>query len=360
MLNFSQLEQIHLEISNNCQASCPMCSRNVNGGQENPLVKINNWSLDNFKTVMSPEVLNQIRMFYLCGTFGDPMMNNDMIDMCRYSKEINPNIDIHIHTNGGARKPEWWEELAQALPKKHRVVFGIDGLEDTHHLYRVGTNFETVIKNATAFINAGGIAEWAFIKFKHNEHQVNEAESMAKELGFATFNLKSSSRFIIEPKVKVVNREGNITHYIEPSTDNVLKFIDKKTIEKYKLIVEASKIDCQVKKTKEVYVDAFGDLYACCWLANAPYTHISDDAAFEVRTKMKEQNSRMMQYLGEVNTFKRSIRDIIDSKEYQSMWSWMWNGPDKNIICSRSCGIQNEAEFSKNTDQFIETRQLND
>ena len=39
MFSFSDLENIHLEITNRCQASCPMCSRNYHGGLENPLIK---------------------------------------------------------------------------------------------------------------------------------------------------------------------------------------------------------------------------------------------------------------------------------------------------------------------------------
>ena len=57
MFKFSELRQIHLEISNRCQASCPMCSRNYHGGQDNPLIKGKDWTLDEFKQIMSPEVL---------------------------------------------------------------------------------------------------------------------------------------------------------------------------------------------------------------------------------------------------------------------------------------------------------------
>lgn len=359
MFKFDELKQIHLEISNNCQASCPMCSRNINGGMENPLIKIKEWSLDDFKQVMNTRVLHQLYGFYFCGTFGDPMMNDDLIEMCRYSKEINPDIQIHIHTNGGARKSQWWKDLARALPSNHLVIFGIDGLEDTNHLYRVGVNFKTVISNATAFIEAGGRAQWAFIRFKHNEHQIESAKSMSQLLRFESFHHKESSRFILEPKVKVVNRKGEITHFIEPPTDTPMKFIDRKSIENYKKIVDSSHIECQVLKTKEVYIDAYGDLYACCWLANTPFTHISEDASFEVRRKIKEQHQLMISRLGEVNTFKRSIEDIINSDEYQTIWNDMWHGNDKNIICARSCGVHKDIEISKCTDQFLEVTNFN-
>lgn len=350
MFNFSELRQVHLEITNNCQASCPMCNRNINGGLPNPLIKIRDWSLEEFKSVMNEEVLRQVRSFYFCGNFGDPILNNDLIKMCEWSKSVSPDVQITIHTNGGARSVEWWQELTNALPAKHRVVFALDGLEDTHHLYRVGTKFETVIRNAQAFINSGGTAEWVFIKFKHNEHQVHQAKEMANQFGFKYFTLKNSSRFILEPKITVVDRNGNPTHTIEPSTDVPLKFIDKKVIEQYKQLTENSIIDCKVKKDKEVYIDAFGDLYPCCWLGLVPYSHMSDDSTFGIKNEMLKQHYEMVERLGSINTFKKSIKDIVNSKPYQTVWDEYWTS-NKLIACAKTCGIN--TDFSKPRDQIV-------
>jgi MoaA/NifB/PqqE/SkfB family radical SAM enzyme len=359
MFKFNQLKTIHLEISNNCQASCPMCSRNINGGQENPLIKINDWTLAEFKNIMTPRVLHQIDTFYLCGTFGDPMMNNDLIEMCRYATAENPNLFVHVHTNGGARKEEWWQSLAQALPANHRVIFAIDGLEDTHSLYRIGTKYETVIRNAQAFISAGGIAEWAFIQFLHNEHQVDEARQRANNLGFKYFTTKNSSRFLLEPRSPAVDKHGVVTHYIEPASFTPMKFIDKKIIDNWRTILDNAVIECKVLKDKEIYIDAHKDFYACCWLANVPYSYITNDVAAEVREKMVEQHNKMNALLGQVNVLNRSIEDIINSDAYQSMWKDMW-GKDKSIVCARTCGKHPEANISKCTDQFSEHTEFNE
>ena len=350
MFKFNELKQIHLEITNNCQASCPMCNRNINGGLDNPLIKIRNWTFDEFITIISPEVLNQIDSYYFCGNFGDPILNNDLIKMCAWSKVTAPTVRVTIHTNGGARNTDWWRVLAQALPEDHRVVFALDGLEDTHHLYRVGTKYETVIENARAFIEAGGKAEWVFIKFKHNEHQVEEAQRRSIELGFKSFILKNSSRFILEPKVKVVDRQGNIMHYIEPSTETVMKFIDKDTINAYKQLVEKSTISCKSQNDKEIYIDAFGDVFPCCWLASVPYSYVAPDEAFEVRNEMLRQHHELVASLGNINSHTRSIKDIVDSTEYQTVWNAYWT-TNKLITCARTCGTN--TDFAKPRDQIV-------
>lgn len=359
MFKFKELKAIHLEVSNNCQASCPMCNRNINGGLENPLIKLTDWTIDEFKTIMNPTVLNQIESFYFCGTFGDPMMNKDIIAMCQYARDTNPKLFVHLHTNGGARKPEWWKELAKALPDNHNVIFAIDGLEDTHSVYRIGTQYETVIRNAQAFMSAGGIAEWAFISFAHNEHQVDEARERASKLGFRYFTAKNSSRFLLEPKSPVVNKQGEVTHYIQPASGTPMKFIDRKIIENWRSILNDATIECKVLKDKEIYIDAHKDFYACCWLANVPYSYITNDIAADVRQKMVEQHDQMMDKLGEVNTLKRPITDIIDSDAFQSIWEEMWH-TDKSVVCARTCGKHPKAEISRCTDQFSEHTEFND
>jgi hypothetical protein len=355
MFKFNKLEEVHLEITNNCQASCPMCQRNRNGGLENPLIRLNDWSLDDYKTVMGPEVLHQIKGFFFCGNYGDPILNNDLLDMCKYSVEINPTLYIRIHTNGSARSTSWWKKLATTLPKKHNVVFALDGLEDTHSIYRIGTDFNKIIKNAKAFIEAGGTAEWCFIRFRHNQHQVDMAKNLSKQLGFASFSMKNSSRFILEPKVDVLDKQGNISHIIEPATDTPLKFIDKKAIDSYKHIVAESVIDCQSLNQREVYIDAFRNLFPCCWIASTPYTYIDENNAAAVRYEMLSQYHKIVESFGgieKLNATTNTVKDIIESNSYQTLWYQYWS--ERSLItCARMCGRSPINNFAKSRDQLV-------
>lgn len=328
-----------------------MCSRNYHGGMENPLIKNQDWSVSDFKKIVSHKVLEQINGFYFCGNFGDPIINDDLIEMIEYAVSVNPKLNVRIHTNGGARKIEWWTKLAKALPQTHTVIFAIDGLEDTHHLYRIGTKYETVIKNASAFIAAGGRAEWCFIKFKHNEHQVEEAKARAKDLGFSLFTEKNSSRFIGEPKFPVFDKEGNTEYHLEPPTDSQLSYVSIDVVKNYKEILGDAEIDCYVKNTKEIYIDAYRNVFPCCFLASAPYNYVKlNDIISPVRKDMLSQYNSLVNDLGNINALEHTVQDIIDSVEWQSVWEKYW-GEKKLITCAKTCG--KIKQIPKPKDQFV-------
>lgn len=361
MFKFSELKQIHLEITNNCQASCPMCSRNIHGGLENPNIKIKGWSLDQYKSALSNEVLTQVEGVYFCGNYGDPLLNNNLLEMIKYTSQTNENINVRIHTNGSLRSKSWWEELAAALPKTHNVIFAIDGLADTHSLYRIGTDFNKIIENAQAFINAGGTAEWAFIRFKHNEHQVEECRDLAKKLGFNLFTMKDSSRWLLEPKFNVVDKNGDTTYYLEPSELSTIKIIEPSIVKQYKEILKNTQINCYAKHAKEIYLDAYGHLFPCCWLGAIPYNSKDlENELEEVRTAIHKDYYDLLESLGgirNVDTADKSIKDIVNSNEYQTVWDFYWN-ERKLITCGRSCGTTKTVEFSKPKDQLVRTDTL--
>ena len=358
MFKFNELRQIHLEITNNCQAHCPMCSRNRHGGIENPLIKINNWTLEQFQNTINQEVLDQVEALYFCGNFGDPLLNNDLIDMVDYTVNQKPDIEIRIHTNGSLRNVQWWEQLARALPKNHVVVFAIDGLSDTHHLYRIGTDYNQILRNATAFIQAGGIAEWAFIRFKHNAHQVETARKISAESGFQRFVLKDSSRFVLDKKFPVLSSQRVISHFLEPAIESKIVFIDRKVLDNYQQIVASSTIECYAQQQKEIYIDAFGRLFPCCWLASTPYNYTEDGSEIlEVRKVMNDQYNDMIEDFGgidNIDTKYNSVKSIINSKAYQTVWDRYWSDP-KMVTCARACGVN---ALSKPIDQFIERESL--
>ena len=75
---------------------------------------------------------------------------------------------LSMNTNAGARDEAWWTELAQIYGRMGAVIFSVDGLRDTNHIYRQNVVWDNVERNMRAFINAGGRARWDFLIFEHN------------------------------------------------------------------------------------------------------------------------------------------------------------------------------------------------
>lgn len=341
MFSYNDLSFVHLEITTRCQASCPMCARNNHGGLPNPFLKLKDMSLEKFQKIFSKDLLETINTICMCGNFGDPIINNDLIDMIKYVKKQDCDNYVSIHTNGGARSQEWWGELAEALPERHKVYFAIDGLEDTHHLYRIGTAYTNVIKNAKAFIDKGGIAEWVFIKFKHNEHQVVEAEKRSKDLGFESFTEKNTNRFIGTNSFEVLNKEGKITHYLEPPIKNSVPPVSKEEVNNFISSLPDIKIDCYAKKHKEIYIDVHGRMAPCCFIANLAYNNPQSRKEIgSIKKTMIEQYYDLLDELGgkdAMNLNQRSVREIFEDDKWHSVWDIFWNNK-KLITCAKTCG----------------------
>ena len=344
MFNFNKLNRVHLEISNRCQASCPMCPRNIHGGIDNPLLSINEWTIDDFVKIFPLDVLEQLEIINFCGNFGDPLMNNDLIKMCEYIKINAPSIKVEIHTNGSLRSTDWWKKLYNALPDDHIVVFALDGLEDTHSLYRVGTNYNLILKNAKTFIDAGGIAEWMFIRFKHNEHQVGAAEEISKTLNFKNFQVRDSRRHA--RPFPVVDNQGTFLYNLEQPSDSTIKFVSKSDVQGHKDWPHADRINCMSIKDKELYIDAHYQLSPCCMIGAFLYTNydvdllksydlFQEDSVVEEGAKVREQ------VLGfpRLNVLESGLRNIIETEEWQTMWQQKWKDKSSStciIMCSDS------------------------
>ena len=346
MFSFNKLYQIQVEITNRCQASCPMCLRNIHGGIENPLLKLNDWTLEQFKTIVNKEVLTQTKNINFCGDFGDPIINLDLIDMCQYVKD-NSVASISIHTNGSARSIDWWKQLASALPAEHNVEFALDGLAYTHSLYRVGTSYNTIIRNASAFIQAGGNAHWMFIKFKHNEHQLDAARQQASDLGFTAFNFKSSKRF--GKQFPVLDKKGNTAYYLEQhskSDISPVEFNDLKDYKKWKVDVS-----CFAHESKELYIDAHGHLMPCCLIASFLYANydttlhskydlIDSTSIVSIAKEVQDEVYNLINEFGGLDSLNANIhgiKHIMDQPVWQTLIHKKWS-EHSSSPCTILCG----------------------
>ena len=212
LYNYEDIKAVHLEITEKCQARCPMCDRNQNGGADNPNLGLHELTVSDVQKILPPEFVKQLDRLYMCGNFGDPIIASDTLEVFQYLREQNSTMTLGMNTNAGAKKPDWWRELANSLGKNHYVKFSFDGLGDTNHMYRQGVNWDIAWENAMAFIEAGGRAHWDYLIFAHNEHQVEEAEALSKEMGFEKFIAKKTGRFFSTMKQQTKEEHQAFDH----------------------------------------------------------------------------------------------------------------------------------------------------
>ena len=193
---YTTIDEYQLEITTYCNAACPQCPRNISGGSVNPHLPLRHLSRETIDCAFTPELCSKIRQVFFCGSYGDPIVHPDFVDILRDFRSKNPTLWLYIHSNGGVHDTAWWKELAEILNGYGKIDFGIDGLEDTNHLYRRGVKFDKAINNAQAFIQAGGKAQWNYIVFKHNEHQIETARMLSEIIGFEKILFRGTGRFL--------------------------------------------------------------------------------------------------------------------------------------------------------------------
>jgi len=378
LYHYDDIKTVHLEVTERCNLSCPMCARNINGGEENPWLHNAELSLEDIKKIFPNNFIQQLTHIYMCGNYGDPIIAKDTLEIFQYFRYVNSDILLSMNTNGSARNTDWWIELAKIIGDKGYVIFSVDGLEDTNHLYRKNSSWQRIMDNANAFISAGGKAHWEFIVFAHNEHQVDEARNLADKMGFEKFQVKKSARFfssvsgsvketitgvdkkdrefVVQAPTNPAYRNSVVESLIEVSTlrqrvalpttkKEILNYIRpeifnkdsarKSNIEKY---FDGVDIKCKVKEEKSLYISAEGILQPCCWVAGQMYNWYN--------TPKGSQIWSLMNVVGKdnLNALKYPIETILEGSYFRRLISDSWSKPScaegKLQVCAKICGTE--------------------
>lgn len=230
---------LHLEPTDVCQAACPLCARETDSQFDKNLK--HHLTVDQIKDKFDAEFIKNLDKMFMCGNYGDPAAGLFTLEIYDYFREINSNIILGMNTNGGIRSTWWWQELALRLNRpKDYVVFSIDGLADTNHIYRRNVSWSRIMNSAQVYINAGGNAHWDMLVYRHNEHQVDACEQLARDMGFAWFRAKVSKRPVLD------NLEYPVG-WVSPLEKN-------------------GPVDCFALTEQSIYIDAQGRVSPCCWL----------------------------------------------------------------------------------------------
>ena len=285
--------------------------------------------------------------------FGDPMASKYL----KYAIDIlmKKQIDIKIFTNGSLRNTFWWKNLGSLFSNsKSSVVFSIDGLKDTNAIYRINSQFEKIMENAKAYIKAGGKARWDFLIFQHNEHQLEEAKALAKQMGFKAFLEKQSARFVVsesdtktyeKKSENIFNQKSQIIGKIKQPLENKKKNLER-IIEKYgswENYINKTSINCKYKnEMKALYIDFRACVWPCCWLGASLYSNYPENPS------TRQMTAIIKNYKENFNSLRHhSLSEILSHEWFASelVKSWKNKTTDKNfklVTCGRTCGADYE------------------
>ena len=336
---------LHIELTDKCQAACPMCARNINGGADRPFIKNADISIEQFKQWFTPNFLSKLNNLYSCGNYGDPAFAKDCLEIYSYVRECNPTTRLALHTNGSLRTTQWWKELANVISPNGQVIFAVDGFAGKHEIYRRNTKFEKVIESITAFVEAGGDARVDSLVFAHNEHETDKLEKFLLNLGVKEVNFKSTKRFYNLGKFAVQDKEGKHIYDLEPATQekwnpgfagNIEAFLDPNFIKK---VCDNATVAPQCINKNEIYVDPYGNILPCCWIGSDWIEEpLNGDFVLQKLRDITVDNSKQVMIdVGVPNLNTANIDGLLQKIDMWEKLEQYWIGENKCITCVKNC-----------------------
>ena len=393
---YNSLNKMHIELSSLCNSICPNCPRYYrNSPNELPELLPQSISIEKFKEWFPPELLANIDMLLLCGNHGDPGTCKDLLPIMEYLYEYLPDDGtLQMHTNGGMKTEKVWDRIGELFAKRDdgwKMIFSIDGLEDTNHIYRRNVRWDKLMKNVKAYTKHGGNSDWEFLIFKHNEHQIEEAKRMTEEVGIRTFSpkiahgLDDGKDFSTMP---ALNKDGTVDYHIYPPAEkknrvNYIENSDNTDIIKIRNLefgqgkpgqpqrIETTKLDNplafqpgttgldrlseqELKKLddavirprchREVFVSAAGFVTPCCWIGLLiPF--IDDPKKVSTFFEWHQLKEKMMKIgLEKFNLHNDTLENILNENRLNEVYSDDWNKTTacgKLAECTKQCGLPN-------------------
>ena len=369
-LELDSLRTLMLDYTTKCNALCLRCARNVDGKYLNKNMPIADMPWDIFEKFFK-ETINYIDRIDYCGNFGDPILHPDLIKGINWLRNIDDSsarkqlnrdpLFIEISTNGGVNHPTWWTELATSLNGIGTVTFGIDGLEDTNEIYRRQVNWKKLMLNVEAFINAGGIADWQFILFEHNIHQLKEAEELSINMGFNDFftidnyNRISKDTGGSEAEAYInhfLNQEDNIgakTKKYEVTTVSNESKAKEKNIKEFEVVMEelydndiekyqqTAPIECSWWKHKKAGLLFMfnGEIWPCCHTGGMRFPK---EEPWDEMLSSNLYSGTHGKYGSEFNNIQHhSLDEILNHKWFNNELVKSWKNKHRLELCAVTC-----------------------
>jgi MoaA/NifB/PqqE/SkfB family radical SAM enzyme len=345
-MKVEDVQTLEFEPTSHCNARCAHCPRfNItqddvfkSDGTLHPDLTLNHIDVPAVVKNLELDRMPRLKQAVIQGDKGDPCMHPQISQLLDALISAPSQPHVMLYTNGSIRSNRWWTELASK--KRLHIVFSIDGLEDTNHLYRVGLDYATIIQNAQSYINAGGSATWKMIVFRHNEHQIEQVKQTAKDLGFSEFHLEPA-----QPRFKgkdqwPVEVDGQI-HYI---ADTTLKVQPQKFYFKNKPTYTINKQDdddvgriCPNLVRGRIYINHRNYIIPCCMM------HFDTELNYFGTDQLREMTEGFDRH----DISKHSLSTIFEQPFFKNRLVDSFHTGNLLYTCEKSCQHDIEHNLQK-------------
>tara|TARA_Y100000031_G_scaffold155776_1_gene207587 strand:+ start:2782 stop:3798 length:1017 start_codon:yes stop_codon:yes gene_type:complete len=202
----SKPNKICIELTNRCNLNCPFCLV----GQQDQKESVAHDSIEREMSGMDMELCKKIitsaRDFGLKEvnlTFqGEPLMfkRTNFIKLVKFIKQNG--LKAIVYTNGLLLDRDYSRKIIKAGLDECR--FSVDGItQDVYALNRVGGKYSQVYQNMKDTVQVAQEERsainiiWQFIAMRNNEHQIDEARSIANKIGIK-FEVKTFAASVPE------------------------------------------------------------------------------------------------------------------------------------------------------------------
>lgn len=170
-----------IDSNNTCNLKCPLCPT----GKGDKRRKRGYMTFDNFKKLIDEnyKTLYSIDLY----NWGEPFLHEDIFKMIKYAHDKNIRVNISSNLN------HFNKDMAIGLVKSKLdyLIVSLDGVDQkTYAKYRVGGKIDNVFSNIKQIQEEKKkqnskypVIIWQFLVMKQNEHQIEKAKEISKELG---------------------------------------------------------------------------------------------------------------------------------------------------------------------------------
>jgi wyosine [tRNA(Phe)-imidazoG37] synthetase (radical SAM superfamily) len=310
-------KSLHIETTTRCVLACPACPRTTwSQILKRPVSKLD-LDVDLLEKFLDCELGKQFTHFNLCGDYGDPIYYPDLLKLINRFRD---RISFNIVTNGSRQSEKFWQNLSDIMTENDSISFSIDGLENTNHLYRINSDWKSIMQGLDIMAKSPAHIHWKTIVFNFNFDKLNEIKNFAESKG-ATFHAEKTHRY------------GDAS-LVPPES-----YIESNHLFQEDFVNNQFEIEPRCETDAKV-ITADGYLSPCDWIRN-PQTFY--------KSELWKQKARWMEKLKiKDNTYDQAILVVRDWENYVRQNSL--TGSDKvevlcKMLCRKGCVKNNRIEL---------------